>query len=194
MGVGNGPSHVAEQGQVRGQQYHTMLPAFCAQLVIARPPLARLSSCCAICPFLWQRHTPHLKGLWLPQARDINDPGRGFARFHFSDSQKWLHWKPVYLCWKSIPCFRKNASSGEKKNVQSSFPTCNQQISWLTPGPKADSQNSLSGREEGWQGDAGTDWVLDLGSTLCLSGFEELKTGQITERFGPSCQNLSYSS
>lgn len=84
MGVGNGPSHVAEQGQVRGQQYRTMLPAFCAQLVIAPPPpLARLSSCCAICPFLWQRHTPHLKGLWLPQARDINDPGRGLERFHF---------------------------------------------------------------------------------------------------------------
>lgn len=38
MGVGNGPSHVAEQGQVRGQQYRTMLPAFCAQLVIAPPP------------------------------------------------------------------------------------------------------------------------------------------------------------
>lgn len=46
----------------------------------------------------------------------------------------------------------------------------------------------------GWQVDAGTDWALDLGSTLCLSGFEELKTGQITERFGPSCQNLSYGS
>lgn len=64
----------------------------------------------------------------------------------------------------------------KKKNVQSSFPACNQQISWLTPGPRANSQNSLSGREEGWQVDAGTDWVLDLGSTLCLSGFEELKT------------------
>lgn len=84
MGVGNGPSRVAEQGQVRGQQYRTTLPAFCAQLVIAPPsPLARLSSYCAICPFLWQRHTPHLKGLWLPQARDINDPGRGLERFHF---------------------------------------------------------------------------------------------------------------
>lgn len=83
----------------------------------------------------------------------------------------------------------------EKKNVQSSFPTCNQQISRLTPGPRADSQNSLSGREEGWQVDAGMNWVLDLGSsTLCLSGFEELKAGQIKERFGPSCQNLSYSS
>lgn len=52
-------------------------------LSLLPPPLARLSSCCAICPFLWQRHTPHLKGLWLPQVRDINDPGRGLERFHF---------------------------------------------------------------------------------------------------------------
>lgn len=194
MGIGNGPSHVAEQGQVRGQQYHTMLPAFCAQLVIARPPLARLSSCCAICPFLWQRHTPHLKGLWLPQARDINDPGRGFARFHFRLTEVASLEARVSLL-EIDPLLQKECIfRRKKKNVQSSFPTCNQQISWLTPGPRADSQNSLSGREEGWQGDAGTDWVLDLGSTLCLSGFEDLKTGQITERFGPSCQNLSYSS
>lgn len=78
------------------------------------------------------------------------------------DSRKWLHWKRVYLVGNRCPASERMHLQEKKKKKKISIQFSSFRSANLLVYSMAQSKFSefLSGREEGWQVDAGTDWAV----------------------------------